>query len=53
MADGPDFSDFTPGEKRRVVALTARMVLPRANLTKLRRQVERIEQDAIRRKNKK
>ncbi|NUT31633.1 MAG: hypothetical protein HOV79_01025 [Hamadaea sp.] len=52
MADGPAFSDFTPAEKRRVVALTARMALPRANLTRLQRQVEAIEQQAERRKKK-
>lgn len=51
MADGPEFRDFTPAEKRRITALTARMVLPRANLTRLRRQVEDIEQQALRRKN--
>ncbi|WP_406199240.1 DUF6257 family protein [Streptomyces sp. NBC_01017] len=53
MADDIKFSDFTPAEKRRVAALTARMALPRANLTKLRRKVERVEQDALSRKNKK
>ncbi|WP_405585298.1 hypothetical protein [Streptomyces sp. NBC_01092] len=52
MTDGPYFSDFTPAEKRRIAALTARMALPRANLTRLRSQVERIEQDALRRKSK-
>lgn len=51
MADGPYFSDFTPAEKRRITALTARMALPRANITKLRRQVEAIENAALRRKN--
>ena len=50
MANGPDFRDFTPAEKRRIVALTARMALPRANLTALKRKVERIEQDALNRK---
>lgn len=53
MANGPEFSDFTPEEKRRVATLTARMLLPRANLTRLRREVEVIEQQAARRKNKK
>lgn len=55
MADNPDieFGDFTRAEKRRVTALTARMMLPRANLTRLRRQVEAIEQQAARRKNSK
>ncbi|MFE5189198.1 DUF6257 family protein [Streptomyces sp. NPDC056628] len=53
MANGPEFSDFTTAEKARVARLTARMLLPRANLTKLQRQIERIEQDAMRRKTKK
>ena len=52
MARDLEFSDFTPAEKRRITALTARMVLPRANLTRLRRQVEDIEQQAERRKKK-
>lgn len=52
MADGPEFSDFTPAEKRRVVALTARMALPRADIRRLQRQVEAIERDALRRKKK-
>ncbi|MGC9538522.1 DUF6257 family protein [Streptomyces sp. UG1] len=51
MADDLNFSDFTPGEKVRIAALTARMTTPRADLGKLRRKVERIEQDALRRKN--
>lgn len=51
MADDIKFSDFTPGEKVRVAALTARMATPRANLTRLRRQVNAIEQGALRRKN--
>lgn len=52
MADSPDiaFSDFTRSEKTRIAALTARMALPRANLTKLKRQVERIENQALSRK---
>ncbi|MFD0437025.1 hypothetical protein [Streptomyces chartreusis] len=50
MADGPNFSDFTPAEKRRVTRLTVRMALPRANLTRLRREVEAIENEALRRK---
>ena len=53
MARDLGFGDFTPAEKRRITALTARMVLPRANLTKLRRRVEEIEDAAMRRKNKK
>jgi hypothetical protein len=51
MAEGPEFRDFTPAEKRRVVALTARMALPRADLRALQRKVEAIEQQALRRKN--
>lgn len=51
MADDLSFSDFTRGEKVRIVALTARMATPRANLTELRRKVERIEKAAERRKN--
>lgn len=51
MADDLKFSDFTRGEQATIAALTARMGLPRANLTKLRRKVERIEQQAERRKN--
>ncbi|MGW4757508.1 DUF6257 family protein [Streptomyces chartreusis] len=51
MAGGPEFSDLTSGEKARIAALCTRMALPRANLTKLRRQVEAIEQQAERRKN--
>ncbi|WP_435215874.1 DUF6257 family protein [Streptomyces sp. bgisy034] len=54
MADNPDitFSDFTPAEKRRVTALTARMALPRANLTRLKKRIEGIENEALRRKTK-
>lgn len=51
MADDLKFSDFTRSEKRRVVALTARMALPRADLRRLQRKVEAIEQQAERRKN--
>jgi hypothetical protein len=53
MADGIKFSDFTPGEKIRVAALTARMATPRADLRQLQRKVEAIENQALRRKNKK
>ncbi|MFK0125568.1 DUF6257 family protein [Streptomyces nigra] len=53
MVNGPLFSDFTPGEKARITGLVARMALPGSNLTKLRRKIERIEQDAMRRKTKK
>lgn len=51
MADDLKFSDFTPGEKVAIAALTARMATPRANITKLRRKVERIEEQAARRRN--
>ncbi|MEU8752038.1 hypothetical protein AB0C88_16245 [Streptomyces chartreusis] len=51
MARDLEFGDFTPAEKRRVAGLTVRMALPRANLTRLRREVEAIEQQAERRKN--
>lgn len=51
MADDLDFSDFTRGEKARIVGLTARMTGPRADISKLKRRIERIEQDALRRKN--
>lgn len=50
MADDIKFSDFTRGEKVRVAGLTARMALPRADLTKLRRKVERVENQALSRK---
>jgi len=49
MADGPKFSDFTPAEKATIARLTARMALPRADLRKLQRRVEQIEQQALRR----
>ncbi|MFF8879617.1 hypothetical protein [Streptomyces flaveolus] len=51
MADNVQFSDFTRQEKRRIATLTARMALPRANLTRLRREVESIETQAAKRKN--
>ncbi|MGW4759551.1 DUF6257 family protein [Streptomyces chartreusis] len=52
MARDLEFGDFTPAEKRRVVALTARMALPRADLTRLKRRIEGIENEALRRKKK-
>ncbi|CAM5561837.1 hypothetical protein [Streptomyces parvulus] len=53
MAANPvRFSDFTRAEKAQITALTARMALPRANITKLRRQVEAIENKAASRKGK-
>ncbi|WP_185832138.1 DUF6257 family protein [Streptomyces sp. WAC 04229] len=51
MAHDVRFSDFTRGEKARIAAKTARMTMPRANITKLRRDIERIEQQAAKRKN--
>lgn len=53
MADDLNFSDFTRSEKASVARLVARMALPRADIKKLQRRVERIEQDALRRKNSK
>ncbi len=53
MADNHDiaFSDFTRSEKANIARLTTRMLLPRADIKKLQRRVERIEQEALRRKN--
>lgn len=51
MSDDLRFGDFTRGEKMRVVTLTARMATPGADIRKLQRQVEAIEQGALRRKN--
>lgn len=53
MANGPEFSDFTTGEKARITGLVARMALPGANHARLQRRIERIEQEAMRRKAKK
>jgi hypothetical protein len=50
MSDDLSFSDFTRGEKASIARLTARMALPRANLTKLKRRIEGIEDQALRRK---
>lgn len=55
MADGPKFSDFTTGEKLRVAALTARMAKrglagDGVDISDLKRKVERIENQALRRK---
>ncbi|MDQ0831931.1 hypothetical protein QF032_003775 [Streptomyces achromogenes] len=57
MANGPAFADFTLGEKARIAALTARMAKrglagDAVDLSDLKRRVERIEQQALRRKNK-
>lgn len=56
MADDLKFSDFTAGEKVRVAALVTRMARrgaagPNVDLTDLQRKVERIEKQALRRKN--
>lgn len=58
MADDLKFSDFTTSEKVRIVTLTARMAKRGAagdsvDLTDLQRRIERIENQALRRKNKK
>jgi hypothetical protein len=56
MADDLSFSDFTGGEKVRLVALHARMAKrglagDTVDLSDLKRRVERIEKTAERRKN--
>lgn len=56
MADEIKFSDFTTGEKARIVGLTARMAKrgmagPNVDISDLKRKVERIEKQAARRKN--
>jgi len=61
MADDLRFSDFTGGEKFRLIALHARMAkrgladngTGNVDLSDLQRRVERIEKQAERRKNKK
>lgn len=58
MAKDISFSDFTGGEKLRLVALHARMAKrsvagDTVDLSDLQRKVERIEKTAERRKNKK
>lgn len=50
MADDIRFSDFTAGEKASIAATVARMAMPRADLKKLQRRVERIERQAAKRK---
>ncbi|MBE4789940.1 DUF6257 family protein [Streptomyces caniscabiei] len=59
MADNPDirFADFTTTEKLQVIALTARMAKRGAagegvDISDLKRKVERIERQALRRKKK-
>ena len=61
MADTLKFSDFTTGEKVRVAGLLARMGKRgladdgpgRVDLSDLQRRIERIENTALRRKQKK
>jgi hypothetical protein len=58
MADDLSFSDFTGGEKFRLVALHARMAKrglagDTVDLSDLQKKVKRIEKTAERRKNKK
>lgn len=58
MADDLNFSDFTAAEKVRVAALVARMAKrgaasPNVDLSDLQRRIERIEQQAMRRKQSK
>lgn len=58
MADDLNFSDFTAGEKVRVAALVARMAKrgaagPDVDLSDLKRRIERIERQALRRKQQK
>jgi hypothetical protein len=55
MADDIKWSDFTSGEKARMVGLIARMAKrglagPTVDLSDLQRRVERIEKQAERRK---
>ena len=56
MPDGIKFSDFTTGEKARIVALTARaakrgLAGPAVDISDLKRRIERIENTARRRKH--
>ncbi|GAB2732653.1 DUF6257 family protein [Streptomyces bullii] len=61
MADDITFADFTLGEKARITALTARMAKRgladdgsgNVDISDLKRRVERIENAARRRKQKK
>jgi hypothetical protein len=58
MADDLRFSDFTGGEKVRIAVLTARMAKRGAagdgvDISDLQARVERIEKQALKRKNKK
>ncbi|MCX5522986.1 DUF6257 family protein [Streptomyces bobili] len=56
MADDLRFSDFTTGEKARIAALTARaakrgLAGDGVDISDLTRRIERIENQALRRKN--
>ncbi|MGW8061004.1 DUF6257 family protein [Streptomyces ziwulingensis] len=51
MADDVKFGDFTRGEQAAIAGLVARMAMPRADIKKLQRRVERIERQAASRKN--
>lgn len=56
MADGPRFRDLTALEKARITVLLARAAKrgaagPDTDITDLQRRIERIERDALRRKN--
>jgi hypothetical protein len=58
MSDDLKFSDFTLGEKAHLTALHLRMgkrgvAGPNVDLTDLKRKVERIERQALRRKQQK
>jgi hypothetical protein len=58
MANGPEFSDFTLGEKARIAGLLARMgkrglAGDTVDISDLKRRIERIEKQALRRKQKK
>jgi len=58
--DDLEFGDFTTGEKLRVIGLVARMAkrgladdgTGNVDLSDLQRRVERVERQALRRKNK-
>jgi hypothetical protein len=58
MPNSLSFSDFTAGEKVRIAALTARMAkrgladdgTDRVDTSDLKRRIERIEEQALRRK---
>jgi hypothetical protein len=58
MSNSLSFSDFTAGEKVRIAALTARMAkrgladdgTDRVDTSDLKRRIEHIEQQALRRK---